>query len=169
MAVRMTKRQLNSSDDCRAEGALSDGHATVRPGALPYTLAMNWLDEIKWDAQGLVPVIAQEDSTGDVMMFAWMNREALARTAETGQAVYWSRSRNKLWHKGEESGHFQQVHAIRMDCDNDVVLLRITQLGHEPGIACHTGRHSCFFQKLENGQWTAVDPVLQDPAHIYKK
>ena len=130
---------------------------------------MTWLDQIRWDAQGLVPVIAQEDSTGDVLMFAWMNREALARTAETGQAVYFSRSRNKLWHKGEESGHFQQVHAIRLDCDNDVVLLRITQLGHEPGIACHTGRHSCFFQKLEGDQWVSIDPVLQDPASIYKK
>ena len=130
---------------------------------------MTWLDQIRWDAQGLVPVIAQEDRTGDVLMFAWMNREALARTAETGQAVYFSRSRNKLWHKGEESGHFQQVHAIRLDCDNDVVLLRITQLGHEPGIACHTGRHSCFFQKLEGDQWVSIDPVLQDPASIYKK
>jgi phosphoribosyl-AMP cyclohydrolase len=128
----------------------------------------NWLDEVKWDDQGLVPVIAQEQGTGDVLMFAWMNREALALTAERGQAVYWSRSRRKLWHKGEESGHFQQVHAIRMDCDNDVLLLTITQLGHDPGIACHTGRHSCFFQKLENGVWHTTTPVLKDPHTLYE-
>ena len=126
------------------------------------------MDEVKWDDKGLVPVIAQEQGTGDVLMFAWMNREALALTAKRGQAVYWSRSRAKLWHKGEESGHFQQVHAIRKDCDNDVVLLTITQLGHEPGIACHTGRHSCFFQKLEDGAWSAAEPVLKDPAKIYE-
>lgn len=113
-------------------------------------------------------MIAQEDSTGDVLMFAWMNRDALLRTAESGEAVYWSRSRKRLWHKGEESGHVQKVHAIRMDCDNDVVLLRVTQQGHEPGIACHTGRHSCFFQKYENGAWVTVDPVLKDPQTIYK-
>ncbi|RZT95158.1 phosphoribosyl-AMP cyclohydrolase [Rivibacter subsaxonicus] len=129
---------------------------------------MNWLDEIKWDAAGLVPVIAQERDSKDVLMVAWMNREALAATAERGQAVYWSRSRNRLWHKGEESGHFQQVHSMRLDCDNDVLLLEVSQLGHEPGIACHTGRHSCFFQKLEAGQWRAVEPVLQDPERIYK-
>ncbi|HET8693958.1 MAG: phosphoribosyl-AMP cyclohydrolase [Burkholderiales bacterium] len=129
---------------------------------------MSWLDDIRWDENGLVPVIAQEASTGDVLMFAWMNRDALARTAETGEAVYWSRSRQKLWHKGEESGHIQKVHDIRLDCDNDVVLLKITQLGHEPGIACHTGRHSCFFSRYENGEWKAVDPVLKDPETIYK-
>ena len=129
---------------------------------------MNWLDEIRWDAQGLVPVIAQEQSSGDVLMFAWMNREALAKTAETGRAVYYSRSRGKLWPKGEESGHVQTVHDIRMDCDNDVVLLKVTQLGHEPGIACHTGRHSCFFQKYEKEAWVSVEPVLKDPASIYK-
>ncbi len=129
---------------------------------------MNWLDEIRWDDQGLVPVIAQEASTGDVLMFAWMNREALQRTAELGEAVYYSRSRKRLWHKGEESGHIQKVHDIRLDCDNDVVLLKITQLGHEPGIACHTGRHSCFFQRHEGGQWKSVDPVLKDPESIYK-
>lgn len=128
---------------------------------------MEWLNQIKWDAQGLVPVIAQEASTGDVLMFAWMNREALARTAELGRAVYFSRSRNKLWFKGEESGHVQQVHDIRLDCDNDVVLLKITQLGHDPSIACHTGRHSCFFQRLEGGSWNPVDPVLKDPKAIY--
>jgi 8-oxo-dGTP diphosphatase len=127
-----------------------------------------WLDDIKWDDQGLVPVIAQEQGSGDVLMFAWMNREALALTAEKGEAVYWSRSRQKLWHKGEESGHTQTVHSIRMDCDNDVVLLTITQNGHEPGIACHTGRHSCFFQRYENGAWHAVEPVLKDPEAIYK-
>lgn len=129
---------------------------------------MNWLDNIKWDDKGLVPVIAQENATGDVLMFAWMNREALQKTAELKRAVYFSRSRNKLWFKGEESGHVQQVHDIRLDCDNDVVLLKVTQLGHEPGIACHTGRHSCFFQSLENEQWQAVDPVLKDPETIYK-
>ena len=129
---------------------------------------MNWLDEVKWDRDGLVPVIAQEQDSGDVLMFAWMNREALAKTAELGQAVYWSRSRQRLWHKGEESGHIQQVHDIRLDCDNDVVLLRVTQLGHDPGIACHTGRHSCFFQRYEAGEWKSVDPVLKDPESIYK-
>ncbi len=134
-----------------------------------YTAAMDWLDQIKWDEQGLVPVIAQERDTGDVLMFAWMNREALRLTAETGEAVYWSRSRQKLWHKGEESGHVQQVHEMRLDCDNDVVLLKITQRGHEPGIACHTGRHSCFYQRLDGRQWTAVEPVLKDPDDIYSK
>ena len=129
---------------------------------------MDWLDSIKWDAQGLVPVIAQEHTTGDVLMFAWMNREALQKTAELQRAVYFSRSRGKLWFKGEESGHVQQVHDIRLDCDNDVVLLKVTQLGHEPGIACHTGRHSCFYQSLYQGQWQAVDPVLKDPETIYK-
>jgi phosphoribosyl-AMP cyclohydrolase len=129
---------------------------------------MKWLDDIRWDRDGLVPVIAQEATSGDVLMFAWMNREALAATAAGGQAVYWSRSRQRLWHKGEESGHFQQVHEIRTDCDADVVLLRVTQLGHEPGIACHTGRHSCFFRRLENDRWQAVEPVLQDPQTIYR-
>ena len=128
----------------------------------------SWLDDVKWDEQGLVPVIAQEQGSGDVLMFAWMNREALALTADRGEAVYWSRSRRKLWHKGEESGHTQTVHAMRMDCDNDVLLLTITQNGHEPGIACHTGRHSCFFQRYENGAWNAVEPVLKDPEAIYK-
>ena len=126
-----------------------------------------WLDAVRWDEKGLVPVIAQEQDSGDVLMFAWMNREALQKTAELGRAVYFSRSRNKLWFKGEESGHVQAVHEIRLDCDNDVVLLRVTQRGHNPGIACHTGRHSCFFSVLRNGQWQAVDPVLKDPATIY--
>jgi phosphoribosyl-AMP cyclohydrolase len=129
---------------------------------------MDWLDAVKWDAAGLVPVIAQERDSKDVLMFAWMNREALAETARLGRAVYWSRSRARLWRKGEESGHVQQVHEIRLDCDNDVVLLSVTQLGHEPSIACHTGRHSCFFQRYENGQWHAVEPVLKDPETIYK-
>ncbi|WP_347255509.1 phosphoribosyl-AMP cyclohydrolase [Brachymonas denitrificans] len=132
------------------------------------TSSIDWLDAVQWDVNGLVPVIAQEASSGDVMMFAWMNREALQKTAELGRAVYFSRSRNKLWFKGEESGHVQTVHDIRLDCDNDVVLLKITQLGHEPGIACHTGRHSCFYQSLQNDQWQAVDPVLKDPESIYK-
>ena len=130
---------------------------------------MNWLEEVRWDSQGLVPAIAQEAATGDVLMFAWMDREALRRTAETGRAVYFSRSRGKLWAKGEESGHFQQVHELRLDCDNDVVLMKVTQHGHDPSIACHTGRHSCFFQRLENGVWTAVEPVLKDPESIYSK
>ena len=129
---------------------------------------MDWLDQIKWDAQGLVPVIAQENTSGDVLMFAWMNREALQKTSELKRAVYFSRSRGKLWFKGEESGHVQQVHDIRLDCDNDVVLLKVTQLGHEPGIACHTGRHSCFYQSLQGQVWQAVEPVLKDPETIYK-
>ena len=129
---------------------------------------MSWLDQVKWDAQGLVPVIAQEQSSGDVVMFAWMNREALEKTAELGRAVYFSSSRNKLWFKGEESGHVQTVHEIRTDCDTDVVLLKVTQLGHEPGIACHTGRHSCFFNVLQGDAWQAADPVLKDPESIYK-
>lgn len=122
-----------------------------------------WLNKVKWDDQGLVPVIAQEATTNDVLMFAWMNREALTKTVETGEAVYWSRSRKKLWHKGEESGHFQKVLEMRLDCDEDVVLLKIEQVG---GIACHTGRHSCFFQKFEgtvnDGDWITADPVVDD-------
>ncbi len=128
-----------------------------------------WLNKIRWDEQGLVPVIAQEVGSNDVLMFAWMNRDALARTVEIGQAVYWSRSRKKLWHKGEESGHFQQVHEIRLDCDEDVILLKVKQID---GLACHTGRHSCFYQKLEaqdhEPDWAAVDPVLKNPDDIYK-
>jgi len=125
-----------------------------------------WLDELLWDKDGLIPAIAQDAATGDVLMFAWMNRDALARTVETGEAVYFSRSRGRLWHKGEESGHTQKIREIRIDCDNDVVLLKIEQVG---GIACHTGRRSCFFQKyLADGRWEAVDPVLKDPKDIYK-
>lgn len=126
-----------------------------------------WLNEVVWDEQGLVPAIAQDAATGDVLMFAWMNREALSLTAERGEAVYWSRSRRKLWHKGEESGHIQKVHEIRMDCDGDVILLKVEQIG---GIACHTGRRSCFFHRyLEEGAWEETDPVLKDPAEIYTK
>ncbi len=125
----------------------------------------DWLDEIKWTEDGLVPVIAQEEGSGDVVMFAWMNRESLALTAEKGEAVYFSRSRNKLWHKGEESGHVQKVKSIRVDCDKDVVLLSIEQVG---GIACHTGRHSCFYNELKGNAWVAVEPVLKDPKQIYK-
>ncbi len=132
------------------------------------TANTQWLDDLRWDERGLLPVIAQEQSSGDVLMFAWMNREALQKTAELGRAVYFSRSRGKLWFKGEESGHVQQVHEIRVDCDQDVVLLRVTQTGHEPSIACHTGRHSCFYSVLRDGQWQAVEPVLKDPSSIYQ-
>jgi len=126
-----------------------------------------WLNELCWDSQGLIPVIAQDAQTGEVLMFAWMNREALELTRETGQAVYWSRSRRKLWHKGEESGHFQKVVEIRMDCDADVILLKIEQVG---GIACHTGRRSCFFRRYEeDAGWCEVEPVLKDPDAIYGK
>ena len=125
---------------------------------------MNWLDEINWDANGLIPAIAQEQGTGKILMVAWMNREALQLTNDTKQAVYWSRSRNKLWRKGEESGHIQKVHEIRVDCDEDVILLSVEQIG---GIACHTGRHNCFFKKLENGNWRIDQPVIKDPKDIY--
>ena len=129
---------------------------------------MDWLAQVKWDAQGLLPAIAQEAGSNDVLMFAYMNREALAQTVRSGEAVYFSRSRQRLWHKGEQSGHVQKVLEVRLDCDNDVVLLKVEQLGHAPTIACHTGRHSCFFQVLRGGVWTPVDPVLKDPASIYQ-
>lgn len=129
---------------------------------------VKWLNHIHWDENGLVPVIAQEVGSNEILMFAWMNRDALARTVELGQAVYWSRSRKKLWHKGEESGHFQEVHEIRIDCDQDVLLLKVKQVG---GIACHTGRHSCFFSKFEQtgdtSDWIEVDAVLKNPSDIY--
>jgi phosphoribosyl-AMP cyclohydrolase len=125
----------------------------------------SWLDAVNWDNNGLVPVITQEYKTGKVLMFAWMNREALQLTNDTQQAVYWSRSRNKLWHKGEESGHTQTVHEIRLDCDEDVVLLSVEQKGD---IACHTGRHSCFFKKLENQTWKIDQPLIKNPEDIYK-
>jgi phosphoribosyl-AMP cyclohydrolase len=131
---------------------------------------VNWLDAVNWDAQGLVPAIAQDVATGDILMLAWMNREALEETARTQRGVYWSRSRNKLWRKGEESGHVQQVSEIRLDCDNDVILLMVEQIG---GIACHTGRRSCFFQKLSindqgGGAWVTTTPVLKNPDEIYQ-
>jgi phosphoribosyl-AMP cyclohydrolase len=125
-----------------------------------------WLDEVSWDDDGLVPAIAQDAADGRILMMAWMNREALHLTAQQGLAVYWSRSRKKLWHKGEESGHQQKVSEIRLDCDNDVVVLQVEQCG---GIACHTGRRSCFYQRLEEGGWVTVEPVLKDPASIYGK
>lgn len=125
-----------------------------------------WLSKINWSDDGLIPAIAQEAGTGKVLMVAWMNREAVKLTAETGRAVYWSRSRKKLWRKGETSGHFQKVKDIYLDCDEDVLLLTVEQIG---GIACHTGRHSCFFNKLENGQWVVAAPVIKDPKEIYHK
>ncbi|MCL2589648.1 MAG: phosphoribosyl-AMP cyclohydrolase [Betaproteobacteria bacterium] len=127
----------------------------------------DWLDVLRWDADGLIPVIAQEAASGKVLMFAWMNREALARTMATGEAVYWSRSRARLWHKGEESGHVQKVLGLRADCDGDALLLSIEQTG---GIACHTGRQSCFFRQLsgETRKWEEAEPVLKDPKDIYK-
>ena len=124
----------------------------------------DWLDEIKWTDDGLVPAIAQEQGTGKVLMMAWMNRESLQLTVDEGRAIYWSRSRGKLWRKGEESGNVQKLHDIRLDCDNDVVLLTVEQLG---GIACHTGRHNCFYKQYQDGKWVAVDPVLKDPDEIY--
>ncbi len=129
-------------------------------------MGMDWLDKVKWDERGLIPVIAQEAFTNRVLMFAWMNRESLQLTVDTGNAVYWSRSRNRLWKKGEESGHVQKVRDIRLDCDEDVILIKVEQVG---GIACHTGRHNCFFQKYENGQWVTVEPVLKDEHEIYGK
>jgi phosphoribosyl-AMP cyclohydrolase len=126
---------------------------------------MNWLDKIQWDENGLVPVIAQEHKTGKVLMFAWMNREALTLTNESKRAIYWSRSRQKLWRKGEESGHSQLVHEIRLDCDEDVILIDVEQIG---GIACHTGRHNCFYKKLEDEQWEIDQPIIKNPEDIYK-
>jgi phosphoribosyl-AMP cyclohydrolase len=123
-----------------------------------------WLDAIKWDDKGLVPAIAQEKGTGKILMMAWMNRESLALTEETGHAVYWSRSRGKLWHKGESSGHQQIIHSLRVDCDADVILMEVEQKG---GIACHTGRHNCFYRELRDREWVEVEPVLKDPKAIY--
>lgn len=125
-----------------------------------------WLDAVRWDALGLAPVVTQDAASGRVLTLAWMNRAALAETLRSGQAVYWSRSRSKLWHKGEESGHVQKVVEIRLDCDADAILLRVEQVG---GIACHTGRERCFYLKLEEGRWVETDPVLKDPAEIYAK
>jgi phosphoribosyl-AMP cyclohydrolase len=125
-----------------------------------------WLDKIKWSDDGLVPVVTQDATSGRVLMHAWMNRGSLMETVKTGEAVYWSRSRRRLWRKGEESGHVQRVREIRLDCDQDALLIRVDQSG---GIACHTGRESCFFLKLEEGRWADVDPVLKDPREIYQK
>lgn len=158
------------------------------------TSQLDWLSQLKWDEKGLLPVIAQEKDSKDVLMFAWMNREALELTATSGRAVYFSRSRNRLWFKGEESGHVQWVHEMRIDCDQDVLLLSVTQTGHSPGIACHTGRHSCFYQKLVStlpqnmdvaqaaqdapapllseavsGKWLSTEPVLKSTEDIYAK
>ncbi|MGZ8173371.1 MULTISPECIES: phosphoribosyl-AMP cyclohydrolase [Methylobacter] len=129
-------------------------------------MSASWLDEIRWTEDGLVPVIAQQAETGKVLMFAWMNRESLALTVAEGYAIYWSRSRGRLWRKGEESGNRQKILGIFQDCDEDVILLKIEQEG---GIACHTGRESCFYRSLVDGQWQAVEPVLKDPETIYKK
>ena len=127
---------------------------------------MSWLDEVPWSEHDLVAVVAQDFSSGRILTVAWMNRDALQKTAETREAVYWSRSRQRLWRKGEESGHVQKVREVRIDCDADAILLKVEQVG---GIACHTGRESCFFRKLENGKWVTIDPVLKDPALIYNK
>lgn len=135
---------------------MQDSQATVE--------TPDWLNNIRWNADGLVPAIAQDAATGDILMMAWMNAESLRLTAEEGQAVYWSRSRGKLWRKGETSGHQQVVVEIRLDCDEDVILLKVEQKG---GIACHTGRRSCFYRRLENGEWASVDPVLRHPDAIY--
>ncbi len=144
--------------------AAEQGHAGATYSQDPAS-APAWLDKVCWDERGLVPVIAQEQGSNDVLMVAWMNREALLQTWARGQAVYWSRSRNRLWHKGEESGHVQTVHDIRLDCDQDVILLKVKQ---EQGIACHTGRHSCFYLQLDGEGWQAVEPVLCDPERIYR-
>jgi len=125
---------------------------------------MNWLDEVPWNKEGMISAVAQDASSGRVLMVAWMNRDALQATVEQGHAIYWSRSRKRLWHKGEESGHVQKVLEVRLDCDADAILLQVEQAG---GIACHTGRESCFFRKLEDGRWVTTDPVLKDPAAIY--
>ena len=129
-------------------------------------IALNWLDQVKWDENDLVPVIAQEAGTGRILMFAWMNRDALVQTVADGEAVYWSRSRKRLWKKGEDSGHVQKVREVRLDCDEDVILVTVDQVG---GIACHTGRHNCFFRKLDDDEWVVTEPVLKDPKEIYRK
>ena len=128
-------------------------------------MSENWLDQIRFNAEGLIPAIAQDAASGRVLMMAWMNREALRLTAEKSEAVYWSRSRGKLWHKGEQSGHVQQVQEIRFDCDEDVILLKVEQKG---GIACHTGRQSCFYRRLQGDQWVEVDQIIKDPKDIYR-
>jgi phosphoribosyl-AMP cyclohydrolase len=127
---------------------------------------LSWLDALKWDENGMIPAISQDATSGRVVMFAWMNRESLEESIKTGNAVYWSRSRKRLWRKGEESGHFQKICSVRADCDGDVLLLSVEQIG---GIACHTGRESCFFLELHGDRWVATDPVLKDPKEIYSK
>jgi len=127
-------------------------------------LAMSYLDDINWDNDGLVPAIAQDKTSGQILMVAWMNREALELTVNENRAIYWSRSRQKLWRKGEESGHIQQLVELRLDCDSDVIMMKVNQIGN---IACHTGRTSCFYRVLENGQWKTVDKVVKDPKEIY--
>ena len=129
-------------------------------------MSESWLNKVNWAQDGLVPAVAQEAGSGRVLMVAWMDREALQKTVQTGEVHYWSRSRKKLWHKGEESGNVQKVKSIRLDCDEDVILIEVDQVG---GIACHTGRHSCFFQILDDGRWVTADPVLKDPKDIYRK
>ena len=125
----------------------------------------NWLDEIKWDSDGLIPEIDHDYKTNKVLMVAWLNRESLELTVKEQRAIYWSRSRQKLWRKGEESGHIQQLHEVRLDCDADVIILRVEQIGD---IACHTGRHSCFYRVLTDGQWQVVEPVIKNPHDIYQ-
>ena len=143
---------------------MSAAEAPGHTGSVASPSPADWLDSVKWDASGLVAAVAQEASSGRILMVAWMNREALAQTAATGRAIYWSRSRQRLWRKGEESGHTQSVSEIRLDCDGDAIVLMVEQAG---GIACHTGRHSCFYSRLEDGHWVTVDPVLRDPSSIY--
>lgn len=128
-------------------------------------MSSSWINEVRWNEQGLIPAIAQDFQTGRVLMVAWMNAESLQLSVDEGRAIYWSRSRKKLWRKGEESGHVQKIHEIRLDCDADVILLQVEQLG---GIACHTGRQSCFYRRLENGVWVNTDRVLKDPHEIYQ-
>ena len=128
-------------------------------------MSRSWINEVRWNEQGLIPAIAQDFQTGRVLMVAWMNAESLQLSVDEGRAIYWSRSRKKLWRKGEESGHVQKIHEIRLDCDADVILLQVEQLG---GIACHTGRQSCFYRRLENGVWVNTDRVLKDPHEIYQ-
>lgn len=131
-----------------------------------WVMDRTWLDKVKWNGDGLAPAVAQDVASGQVLMLAWMNRDSLLATIESGNAVYWSRSRKKLWRKGEESGHVQKVHEVRLDCDEDAILLRVEQLG---GIACHTGRRHCFFLRYQDGDWVEVDPVIKNPSEIYKK
>ncbi len=127
---------------------------------------MNWLDQIRWNDNGLIPAVAQEYGTGRILMFAWLNREALSLTIALGEAVYWSRSRERLWRKGEDSGYTQKIREIRLDCDEDAILLIVEQIG---GVACHTGRHNCFFRKLVDDEWIVTDPIIKNPDEIYRK